>query len=1003
MEGTASRSYTTSKSNKITPVSADDSSRPLQQQIAQLQNELESGKQQNAQVQQQLESSQQQVAQLQQQLESSQQQVAQLQQQLENGQQQNAQLQSEPGSEAQLLEAASNVSTSHATFAKCCAGIVSGKHRRCEQYLRDVFDRYKDASGGLSGQSLVQALQVVEAPTIPTCDQEVDDIIKQFDTDSNKTLDFGEFQQVVNETDELQAWLIEKHLPIAADALRPLVGRGSDQLKKLSQLSSVDIDHAAAATCSIIPGTLQELHQELQAAFSIQSQVEADMKSDPSKFNDCYKMACGSISDFHKGLTGRVGMPHLNFKNAMRQEHCERAGCDVEFTTGNYNITTTPEQEWQYSVESVPCPHMGHDRRIIPISELLQRKVSQDAKLREEEVIAIVLYTGPMFQIYNTILRQYPKDKFAIFSDGDNLFSTSIFVLVSAVQKLSRFTRIPLGTLLYRGLGGRVDLPVIFSQIDDKGCSGYAEWGFLSTTSNRDVALGYSGVKERRPKAMVMVIETSSIDRGADISEFSQYPGEKEFLYLPCSFVQRTRQGNGRVQVIDGGLVYFLSVKINLNIKTQTVEELQEQKKSLHMVSARSILPEVKFELAESLELLKRQGFETKADEFSKFCAKALKRCENMVQNHDLCDPSNFANDEIFRSMVNEVFDTRAEVLYDTKVELHKISTCVATLNVAHSDQVTSVAFHPTLPLMATGSDDSTSKIWQLCSDNSAPTCLVTVGHTAIINRLGFVLCVAFHPTMPIWVTSSADKTAKLWRLADDNSSATCVATLEGHRDWVFWVTFHPTLPLLATSSWDSTAKLWRLSPDYSEVTCVATLVGHKRLWYRLWESAMVLSVAFHATAPLLATSSVDRTAKLWRLSPDNSSATCVATLEGHRDWVRSVAFHPTLPLLATGSDDKTAKLWRLSPDYSEAICVATLVGHGQKVRIVAFHPTAPLLATTSNDKTAKLWQISRDNSSATCVATLEGHRDWVRSVAFHPTLPLLATGCRDKTLKMWR
>ena len=132
---------------------------------------------------------------------------------------------------------------------------------------------------------------------------------------------------------------------------------------------------------------------------------------------------------------------------------------------------------------------MGHERRIIPISELLQLDSSKAAKLCEEEVIAIVLYPGPMFQIYNTILRQYPEDKFAVFRDGDNLFSTTIFVLVSAVQKLSRCTRIPLGTQLYRGLGGKVDLPDIFFQTDDKGCSGYAEWGFLSTTSDRDVAL----------------------------------------------------------------------------------------------------------------------------------------------------------------------------------------------------------------------------------------------------------------------------------------------------------------------------------------------------------------------------------------------------------------------------------------------------------------------------------------------------------------------------------
>jgi hypothetical protein len=160
-------------------------------------------------------------------------------------------------------------------------------------------------------------------------------------------------------------------------------------------------------------------------------------------------------------------MPHLNFKNAMRQEHCERAGCDVQFTTGNYKITTTPRQEWQYIVENVPCPDMEHKRRLVPIGELLQLDSSKTAKLCEEEVIAIVLYTGPMFQIYNTILRRYPAEKFELFEKGDNQLSTTIFVLVSAVQKLSRFTRIPLGTLLYRGLGGRVDLPDIFFQIDE--------------------------------------------------------------------------------------------------------------------------------------------------------------------------------------------------------------------------------------------------------------------------------------------------------------------------------------------------------------------------------------------------------------------------------------------------------------------------------------------------------------------------------------------------------
>ena len=134
-----------------------------------------------------------------------------------------------------------------------------------------------------------------------------------------------------------------------------------------------------------------------------------------------------------------------------------------------------------------------------------------------------------------------------------------------------------------------------------------------------------------------------------------------------------------------------------------------------------------------------------------------------------------------------------------------------------------------------------------------------------------------------------------------------------------------------------------------------------------------------------------------------NSSATCVATLAGHSDSVRSVAFHPTAPLLATCSCDKTVILWLLSCDNSSATCVATLAGHSDSVRSVAFHPTAPLLAAGSNDNTVKLWLLSCGNSSATCVATLAGHSRAVNSVAFHPTAPLLATGSEDKTVRLWR
>ena len=97
---------------------------------------------------------------------------------------------------------------------------------------------------------------------------------------------------------------------------------------------------------------------------------------------------------------------------------------------------------------------------------------------------------------------------------------------MSAVQKISRKQTISCGTVLYRGLGGNLDLPKQFWDQDKTGCAGFCEWGFMSTTADKAVAVMYSGIKEGKPFPSILEIESGAVDRGADISNFSQYPGE---------------------------------------------------------------------------------------------------------------------------------------------------------------------------------------------------------------------------------------------------------------------------------------------------------------------------------------------------------------------------------------------------------------------------------------------------------------------------------------------
>ena len=79
--------------------------------------------------------------------------------------------------------------------------------RREAVFLRRIYDQYFsniDSKDGLSGQNLIEALTAADALNIPSCDQEAREIMERLDTNINKTLDFGHFQQLVNEPDELQ-------------------------------------------------------------------------------------------------------------------------------------------------------------------------------------------------------------------------------------------------------------------------------------------------------------------------------------------------------------------------------------------------------------------------------------------------------------------------------------------------------------------------------------------------------------------------------------------------------------------------------------------------------------------------------------------------------------------------------------------------------------------------------------------------------------------------------
>ena len=128
------------------------------------------------------------------------------------------------------------------------------------------------------------------------------------------------------------------------------------------------------------------------------------------------------------------------------------------------------------------------------------------------------------FDPYTTVLRRFPGERYREYVEGGNTYTTTIYVLVSAITNIARETKLPAELKLYRGLAGK-SFPASFHKSDDKGRKGMLEWGFMSTTADKATAIRYCGVSQSKPVPTILEFDSGAVDRGAVITHLSQYPG----------------------------------------------------------------------------------------------------------------------------------------------------------------------------------------------------------------------------------------------------------------------------------------------------------------------------------------------------------------------------------------------------------------------------------------------------------------------------------------------
>lgn len=194
-------------------------------------------------------------------------------------------------------------------------------------------------------------------------------------------------------------------------------------------------------------------------------------------------------------------------------------------------------------------------------------------------------------------------------------------------------------------------------------------------------------------------------------------------------------------------------------------------------------------------------------------------------------------------------------------------------------------------PLLVSGSDDGTAKVWDLRQRRSVKTYTEQYQITAV----------AFAEAGDQIYTGGIENVVRAWDLRQDDEPA---LTLRGHSDTITGMRLSPDGTHLLTNSMDNTLRVWDMRPYAPANRCTKVLTGHLHNFEKL-----LLKCDWSPNGDRVTAGSADRMVYIW----DVHTRQLTYKLPGHAGSVNEVVFHPKEPIVGSCSSDKNIYLGELA------------------------------------------------------------------------------------------
>ncbi|XP_020112920.1 transcriptional corepressor LEUNIG_HOMOLOG isoform X2 [Ananas comosus] len=233
------------------------------------------------------------------------------------------------------------------------------------------------------------------------------------------------------------------------------------------------------------------------------------------------------------------------------------------------------------------------------------------------------------------------------------------------------------------------------------------------------------------------------------------------------------------------------------------------------------------------------------------------------------------------------------------------------------------------------------------------------------------VLCCHFSSDGKLLAFAGHEKKAVLWNMDTFETESTPVE----HADIVTDVRFRPNSTQLASSSFDKTVKLWNAAePGY----CLHSFTGH---------SGQITSLDFHPKkTDLFCSCDCNGEIRLW----STSHFSCSRVSKGGTVQVR---FQPNIGQFLAAAAENVVSIFDIEPDRKRY----TLQGHAMEVHSICWDNSGEYLASVSQDL-VKVWSIS----TGECIHNLNSNGNKFHSCVFHPNYTNLLVIGGHQSLELW-